>query len=233
MDLIDRESELNDDLDISWTHSYEKEIHMNEQLHREPMDEINAIFIYIDSQSVITRVISKPQIIDTIVEKTDKNVGKRGISNAKVLHLVQEGKTFEMKKYKLLDILLYCVNIDPENIQKYAYSSNDEDHCLKGVNIFNDIIIPDTIFIFHKINGLYLIFKEKENNHVKYPKSILKTHSKTKKIENDKVDASISKIYTKKVLFKDLDTEVNNNMHSHNNTRKNKITSNRINLTDK
>ncbi len=214
------ENEL-DDLDISWTQEYDKEMHIDENLHREPMNEIKTLFVYIDKHSSIYRVVLENMVLEILKED------KKGIPNNKVLQIVQQKKVFENKKYKLIDILSYCVDIEAENIQKYTNQIKEEISIpLKVLTIFNDIIIPDSIFIFHPVNTLYFIFKEKEENvnniNIKMPKSILKMHSKTKKIDCAEDATTLKKSYTKKVSFtkelNDPHVEYSNNHH----TRKNK-----------
>lgn len=210
MDIIE------DDLDISWTQEYDKEMHMDENLHREPMNQIKTLFVYIDKDSSIYKVVSENMQLENVKED------KKGIPNNKVLQIVQQKKLFENKKYKLIDILSYCVDIEAENIQKYTNQIKEDITIpLKVLNIFNDVTIPDSIFIFHSINTLYFIFKEKDDN-LKMPKSILKMHSKTKKMDSVEDGPVSKKTYTKKVSFSkeinDPHVEYSNNHH----TRKNR-----------
>ena len=210
---------IGDDLDTSWTQEYDKEMHIDENLHRDPMNEIKTLFVYIDKHSSIYKVVLENMVLEMLKED------KKGIPNNKVLQIVQQKKVFENKKYKLIDILSYCVDIEAENIQKYTNQIKEEISIpLKVLTIFNDIIIPDSIFIFHPVNTLYFIFKEKEENinNIKMPKSILKMHSKTKKMDSVEDGPVSKKTYTKKVSFckelNDQHVEHSNNHH----TRKNK-----------
>ena len=105
------------------------------------------------------------------------------ISKDHILQIIQTKRSIYLtKKYKIIDILLYNVTLEPENIQEYAKSENFRELSsgfFKQCSLFNDIIIDDSIFIFHKINTLYFIFKETESNFT--IKSILKK-DKTKKL---------------------------------------------------
>ena len=48
---------IGDDLDTSWTQEYDKEMHIDENLHREPMNKIKTFFVYVDNESSIYNVI--------------------------------------------------------------------------------------------------------------------------------------------------------------------------------
>ena len=89
-------------------------------------------------------------------------------------------------KYKLLDLLVFNIDLDPENIQDFSHSDLIADFSsrfLKSVSVLNDIKIPASIFIFHNLNAIYLIFQEIGNTNIK---SILKNPNnklrKTKKV---------------------------------------------------
>jgi hypothetical protein len=63
---------------------------------------------------------------------------------------------FEKMHYRLSEILLFNVDLEPSQI-----SSLDSSECfIQKISILDDIVIPASVPIFHSTNGLFFIFKE-------------------------------------------------------------------------
>ena len=215
----------NEELDISWIDSHERENNINQNYYREPVGEIIMKCIYINKHSEIEDVVSETYDITSCGEENESVITKE-----EILYFIQRKKQIEHSKYNLIDILVYCVDIEPEQIQNYSKNENNDEISQKFMrthSIFNEIVLPDSIFIFHSVNAVYFIFKERKSHlppkmqpftpklRSLLPVSILK-REKTKKN-----GLTISKgKHTKKVVFDDTNLDNKNN----NNTRKNIIT---------
>ena len=206
------------DLDISWIQEHEKETNISENFFREPVENISIYYLYINNseiEKIDNELVSTMSVGDSI-----------GLSKERILHIIQHKKNMNGKKYKISEILLYNVLLEPESIQSYSKSENTRDLSkgfFKTLSIFDDIIISDSIFIFHSINSIYFIF---QRNEVNRPRSILK--DKTRKHFENSDDGSGGKhSYTKKSVAFDLSS-------SHSTTRNkriaNKITRKNINI---
>ena len=118
-------------------------------------------------------------------------------------------------KYKIQDILLYNVSLNPENIQFYSKNENLLDSSskfLEPISVIQSVTISPSIFIFHKINCLFFIFKQLEKvGGGGSPKSILKPSTLDKPFKNTKkvrimekntvVPVSKSKKVTRKIMI--------------------------------
>jgi hypothetical protein len=167
------EDNLLDDLDTSWIEEYTRLEKIDKNYSREPMKNIHVFFVYINSRSEI-------ETVEQIVEPLEEGDTTTVIKNSRLLQLIQSKKKYTpTTKYKLKTILLFNVLLEPENIQDYSHADNYQEITspfLKEVSLLNDIKIEPSIFIFHDMNSLYLLFTEKElalngNNVIK---SILK-----------------------------------------------------------
>ena len=67
-------------------------------------------------------------------------------------------KYSEKTTYKLFDSLLFTVDLDPRDIQKYVNGKCIEKAKLQCVNLDDDLIIPPSLFIFHSLHTLFLFF---------------------------------------------------------------------------
>ena len=117
-----------------------------------------------------TRIITKKDSDDKtrIITKKDSDDKTRIITKDTLLKIIQQNQTKTHKsKYYLQDILWYNVELKPENIQKSIYSENSVDLFKQFFKIaqliqIDDIILQPSIFIFHSLQCLYFVFKEKE-----------------------------------------------------------------------
>lgn len=187
-----------EDLDISWLEEHEKEIQIDKNYKKEKITKIQTKYIYINLKDEIEKI-----------EENFINVNNQGIISKNILvDIVQKRRNFPEKKYGLYDILTYIVDLDSKSVQIYSKTQEinveNSKQFLKTHTVFNDMNISDSIFIFHKINTLYFIFKEKipvnnqKEKDKQYIKSILKNRtSKTGEVLTNNKKKNI----TKKVYF--------------------------------
>lgn len=236
---------LETDLDISWIEEHEKEMNIDSVILKEPMNQLEIIFVYINKNDFIEHLEKEQQLL----KETEDN--KHIITKERILYLIQKRKylsgsflsgsnsdTGIKKKYKLIDLLFYHVGLEPENIQYFSKEENISHYSkdfFKSLPFFNDVVVPDSLYIFNSIHRLYFIFKEVDKEETKKVlKPILKKcnktkvgnienkrHDKTKKIMDDFKEGEPHNV-TKKVGFVDLDVEENINKN-HSKTHKKKI----------
>lgn len=152
----------NDDddcLDTSWIQQENRIQNIQQNYSREPMDFIHGVFIYINQNNYIDKIIR--EIIQLQVNSTDNC---SYISPDSLLKIIQTKKLrTPISKYKFSNLFTNIINIDPEQIQSF---SKIQDNQLINTSFFNEvpitdsIIIPSSIFIFHPINTIYFFFQE-------------------------------------------------------------------------
>ena len=197
---LDKEldKEFDDNLDMSWIVETERLSKIDQNYARENMNEIKLHSIYINKINHIDKIVSTVQPL-TVIDLSNITVG---LTNDFVIKLVEKMKILNNIKYKLLDILVFNVDLEPENIQSFSQintiiKSNTIDgisnfslQFLKTYSVMQNIKIPASIFIFHDLNSIYMIFQEITNSYT----SILKkpdgsNHNlhfrKTKKVSID------------------------------------------------
>lgn len=156
-----------DDLDVSWIKDQERLQTSTVLQKREPMQKINLCFVYIDRNRFIHHISKDIEIIE-----------HSKISNERILHIIQNKKVkTPTSKFKLNEILLYAVDMEPGVMQSFTQDNSSTSSFLKSISVANDVKIPESIFIFHNVNMLYFIFNEVEmryTNKNSTLKSILK-----------------------------------------------------------
>ena len=140
-----------DDLDISWIDKQNKLHNIDANYCREPMDSIAIHFIYTNLEKNIEKISS-----DTI------DIYDNIISKERILQLIQHNKSIHNSRYRLIDILVYNVDLEPNHIQEFVYGDFNTSRFFKICSIVDDIVIQPSIFIFHSLNSIYFIFQEIE-----------------------------------------------------------------------
>lgn len=164
----DNESAISD-LDMSWIHETKKLQEINHNYFKEPISEIEIFFIYINPNDYIDKISS--EIYDLTITNNESI-----LQNDFFIQLIDKHKFINTTKYKVLDVLLYNVDLTPENIQFYSQNENlmeSSSKFLQPLSILHDFVIPPSIFIFHKINSIFVILKELQRT-VAETKPILK-----------------------------------------------------------
>ena len=145
------------DLDTSWIDTYEKISSIQENYYREPMSSISVFFIYMNERDEIIKVICEEEELSA----------DSMISSERLLRMIEEKRHINDSVYKLVDLLQYVVDIEPENLQGFvggdsssASGVNMGSQWLKTISYSSgDIRIPLSIFIFHELNHLYFFFR--------------------------------------------------------------------------
>ena len=163
-------------LDTSWMKDIEKYHQISTNKERELTDSIGCYFIYINRNLYIEKILSEKCPLEI-----DSENGVSILPNKTILKIIQDKKMLTpVSKYKLIDILSFVVDIEPEKVQHFSQNSDNIEDFSQGffkvLPIVNDIRIDKSIFIFHNVNHLYFIFQEVDltHSHRTTLKSILK-----------------------------------------------------------
>jgi len=171
------EEEEDDNLDTKWIDEAEQELDTNpENKVRTPQNSIAITFVYMNATNSIEKVMTENYA--TIM----KDETHAALPYSQILHLIQTKKTTNTAKYKLIEILSYVVELESTQVAQYANSNGISNEYMKVCPIYDEIKIAASLQIFHKVNAVYFIFKEKQKLS---PKSILKrTHEDEVILEN-------------------------------------------------
>jgi len=129
------------ELDTSW-------IDQENAIVKEPMKAVTCFFIYINTDEQIQHVTKEK--MDLEEEPGDI----RCITRSKLLQIIQCKKSRGTVKYRLMDIMLYNVELENGHLEQ-SYAG-----FLKNVTMMNEIRVHPSLCIFHEINCLYFVFQE-------------------------------------------------------------------------
>ena len=211
--------EEQENFDTSWIEQQERYQNIEgSNRGREQCNFINIHYIYVNKENNVEKINHEKYPLDHSQSSHLSSNKCSLISKENVLRIIQSRKIFTpTSKYKFEDIILYNVDIEPENIQSYENIEPNMENSreyFKVLPFINDITIPDSVFIFHQINCLFFIFKEYCFQESKKPplKSILKSSS----IDGEQLPRK----HTKKVRIQTSFENTTNLKNKHRKTRK-------------
>jgi len=143
----------NEEMDTSWIDDFKKENDDYSNFYTEEATTITIFFIYIDNTNNIEHLSRDLLVLNT----------KNTIIREELIHIIKQNQTHNNNKYKLISLLKYNIDIEPEEI--YNFINNKDDSVFNNrffmiEKYLNNIIYKNTINIFQDLNSLFFIFKE-------------------------------------------------------------------------
>ena len=135
--------------DDNWLEKIKEQDNKYKDFYNEKITNIELNYIYINKFNKIE-----------YIKKNKCILNDNKLSKERLLYLLKNNIRREDKRYGLLSILQYNINLKPEDIENYI-KDNSNYNFLNTKREINDILWEDTINIFQDINKLYIVFYEK------------------------------------------------------------------------
>ena len=169
-------------LDMSWINNFKQAENDYKDFYKEPVKSITLFLLYVNKENELERINT-----DTCV-LSENGVLKRDL----IITLIKRYQILFSKKYKLLSLLRYNIDLEPSDINVFLKEDDNLYNCfIKPEKYLDDIYYADTIAMFQELNALYFIFCEnKQDNSLNQTKRIFisscKNKNKTKRIGYNK-----------------------------------------------
>ena len=138
----------NIDFDSEWIKDYEEKENEYKKFYKEEVNIIDAIFIYINDDNEIYNV-----------KNFKEYIANSQISYERIIEIIKNYQNNMDNKHKLMALLNYKIDIDPENI-KQLFNYNINPGTLYSIKNINNIYFDKTINLLQDLNSLIFIFKE-------------------------------------------------------------------------
>jgi len=161
----------NIELDSEWIKEFEEKENDYKKFYKQDVNIIDVIFLYINNDNEIYNVKNFKEFI-----------ANSQISYEQIIELIKKYQKNMDIKHKLMTLLNYKIDIDPENI-KQLFNYNINPGTLYSIKNINNIYFDKTINLLQDINSLIFIFKEKnidKNNKNTTTRRITLTHKQKK-----------------------------------------------------
>lgn len=204
---------VSDILDESWIQEQQRIQDIKHNYCKENMDSITVHSLFINSNKHLDKIVNS----EVSLVHSDQN--NKYIPKKTILQLIQQNKKCNTcssnSEYKLIDIASFFITIEPEHIQSFSKTTptSNTNEFFKFHPSIHDIVVPPSIFIFHKVNSIFLIYQETIQRNKNYTiKSILKTtpnkNSKRMNTKKVRIDTQLNESYNN-VLIKHKKTRKN------------------------
>jgi hypothetical protein len=137
---------LNDD----WIQNFEKTDKLYQDFYRDDLYYINLKIIY----------VSKENEIEKIKHETFLMSKPNYISREEIIRILKKNTIDNERKYTLLSILKYVINLEPDDIKNFLIHS-DNFNFLSLIKNIDTITFEKSINMFQDLNDLILVFYEK------------------------------------------------------------------------
>lgn len=78
-----------------------------------------------------------------------------------LISIIKKNSSCNNIQYKLLSLLKFNLDIDPEDVISLAIHKKDGSEYLSSESVLRDIVFNDTVCIFQDINSLFMVYYEK------------------------------------------------------------------------
>lgn len=140
----------NIDFDSEWIKDYEEKENEYKKFYKEEVNIIDAIFIYINHNNEIYNV-----------KNFKEYIANSQINYERIIEIIKNYQNNMDIKHKLMGLLNYKIDIDPENI-KQLFNYNINPGTLYSIKNINNINFDKTINLLQDLNSLVFIFKVKD-----------------------------------------------------------------------
>lgn len=171
---INQETNIDINLDTNWIQEFETTDRHYIPFYNQDVNEIRVTSLYVD----------KENNIETIKEEILLLKQENMVTKEELIHLIKKNSFKDKKRYTILSLLKYNVDLETTHVKHYLKSPKYRDFLVVVKNIDN-IPLKKTISMFQDLNTLFILFYEKTtptngSNH-QTTKKIYIRNNKTKK----------------------------------------------------
>jgi len=154
------------ELDDKWIHEFENNDKLYKDFYKDDLYYISLKIIYINENNEIDKIKS-----NTLFFKT-----KNTIHYEEIIKILKTNAIENNIKYKLLSMLKYNINLEPNQILNYLehyHTTNYNFNFLSIIKNIDTIYFDQSITMFHDLNEFIIVFyqdndrERKSNNYTK------------------------------------------------------------------
>lgn len=133
-----------------WIKEQERFLSADKNYQREPVEYINLYFCFVDLSDSIVKVDVEKYLFSSSEPDT------RIIGESTLLQKVEK-----QRQYKFQEMMLFHVGLESTDMHNYARRKTNEYNFVETFPVIRDVHVPPSIFIFHPVNYLLVLMKER------------------------------------------------------------------------
>ena len=145
-----------DSVDLSWLDKYIRTTEGGVTYLPEIMSNIKLKILYINTNNEIEHIIKKDVPLEV-------NTQESFINESTLIKFIHNYRDYNKKRYQCDGILKYFISMDPQTIFENIHNDNftfSDENSFFHFELPCTIHFPPSLFIFHSINTIYIIFRE-------------------------------------------------------------------------
>jgi hypothetical protein len=143
------------EIDNKWL----KEIKDNEKdyndFYKEKPTSIKIYHLYVSRENQVDFSKTETYLLNTT------NGKNATLHKDTLISIIKKNSFSNNIQYKLLSLLKFNLDIDPEDVISLAIHKKDGSEYLSSESVLRDIVFNDTVCIFQDINSLFMVYHEK------------------------------------------------------------------------
>uniref|UniRef100_A0A6C0KF18 Uncharacterized protein n=1 Tax=viral metagenome TaxID=1070528 RepID=A0A6C0KF18_9ZZZZ len=139
-----------DNLDSTWIEDFDEDELYNE-FYQDNVTSINLFFIHMNDENEIKTIRNQEENIENNILKKER-----------IMTLIKENTKKENKEYQFVSLLKFNFDINNKELDEFLEDGIKVSKYLTSLSYLSDIHWNNTILFFQKLNGLYLLFKERK-----------------------------------------------------------------------
>ena len=143
-------------MDTSWIEEFEKNDELYSDFYKSEVETIKITYIYVNENNEIVHVNRDSVIL----------ANKGVLSKQHLIYLLRTNNKLYTQKYKLLSLLQFNYDYEPNELINSIKDDCQMDNNLKSHHYINDVIWNPTINFMHDLNSLYVIYYYDKYNKV-------------------------------------------------------------------
>jgi hypothetical protein len=146
------QEEEEEDHDKKWIEEQTKILNIKSNHQREPLPYIHLHLCYVDcNNSIVDLKTIKHLFVD---EETPV------LSEAEIIKIIESHKRVSNMSFMFSELAVFHVDLEPEHINSFDPENTT---FLKTFPVISDVHLSESIFIFHPLNCLFFLFKQKSS----------------------------------------------------------------------
>jgi len=124
--------------------------------YKEKPTSIKIYYLYVNKENEVSFCKTETYLLHTT------NVKYATLNKDTLITIIKKNSFSNNINYKLISLLKYNLDIDPEDVISLSIHKMDGSEYLSSESVLRDIVFNDTVCIFQDINSLFLVYYEKE-----------------------------------------------------------------------
>ncbi len=137
-------------LDDDWIRNFENTDKLYKDFYKDDLYYVNLRVIYINRENEIDKLKQESFLMSK----------PNSISREEMLEILKKNSIDNDKRYSLLSILKYNIDLEPDDIKFYLNNGDGREY-LSSIKNIDSVVFNKSINMFHDLNDLILIFYEK------------------------------------------------------------------------